>query len=241
MMIAALMLATLVCPQDQTSPPKSPKFETEAAQLLRDLDVLILQTKAAQDAAAAALRQAKRVERRANELKGLLVALAPSSKADPLDTIRARIMEASSDINLPAGEAALLTVEQEMQADQWKAKPGAAAMLAFARYRISENLQVQAEETGADREKLLARALQKLDAVLVATATTDVLDSGEGSSLRAAALVRVVQANDKLAAMPGALEQHRKAADDAMGALRRKHQAATMFDGQLCVEAARGR
>lgn len=146
--------------------------------------------------------------------------------------------------------AALRAIESELQVERVKAKPGAAALLGHVRYLLAEALrgiatQAQTRNRLSEAVDRMRDAAKKLEQVLLAP---DSADTGEASSLHAAALRRRVEIEASIYLGYRAMNQsshdatarrHRKNAEDAFEQLKKVHGDATLSDGQRVVDAVR--
>lgn len=191
-----------------------------------------------------------------NELRGQLAREVPVELPDALRPLREGVEKAAKLISLVEAERALSKLESDLEAATSEKVPGASQLLSLVRYRLADTLRQQmvanSGARGSDREneKLLKRSSAKFVEVTTGEddATTDV-----GSSLRAAALRRIVQVegalyiwNRELAkrhpsatSYPKNAKKHKQTADDAFKDLQRNHKDARLADGRLVVDVAR--
>jgi hypothetical protein len=189
------------------------------------------------------------------ELRDKAAAGIPSEQLDPQASFRPRILATTKLPSLSAEEEALLAIETELQTDKWRRCPGTAEVLAFARYRLADTLRQRAsaeieKNNSREGERLLLRATKRLADVLNAP---DAANTGEGSSLHAAALRRIVEIETVLydgyrrlaVQQPEARSHaenaraHREAGVQAFDKLKRVYPDATLPDGSRAVDAAR--
>jgi hypothetical protein len=172
------------------------------------------------------------------------------------DTLWQRILATPKLPSLGDVEAALVAIEAEQLTDKWKKNPAAEPLLGLTRYRLADTLRQEStveigqKNNSRAAEKLMLRACTKFNDVL---STVDSPNSGEGSSLHAVALRRVVQIQatlydgyrQMLAQQPSSqafadsARKYREASTQAFEKLRRLHPDATMPDGSSVVEVAR--
>lgn len=147
---------------------------------------------------------------------------------------------------------ALRALESELKADGTKSKPGAPALLGHVRYLLADAMRAEAMQAqGKNRDQeavgLLRDASKKFDEVL---GCPDSADTGEGSSLHAAALLRRIEIEAKLysafdalvqrqASDPSTAKRHLDNVKDALARLNKVFPDETSPDGQRVVDLAR--
>lgn len=190
-------------------------------------------------------------------LRSKIAAEAPAF-VDPVGQLADKVATVVRMHSLTDAEAALVQIEKSLLEEPMAKLQGAGTLLGVTRYRLAETLRHRSSsvelraKVGGEREaeKLLRRASAKLGEVLTCP---DAADTGEGSSLHAAALRRIVQIEATLydaykrlsEAQPTArtyaqsAKKHRDAAEAAFEKLGRLHPTATLPDGTPFVAAAR--
>lgn len=184
-----------------------------------------------------------------------LAAEAPVPATDPLADVREQLNTAAKAPSLADVQKAIEGIEKDLLADDKKGKPGVDSLLNLVRYRLADTLRQRAGleiKKGKDRdaERMMQRANTKYAEVL---AGEDSATSGEGSSLHAAALRRILQIEGSFyegykqlsARQPASTslaeraQKHRHAILETFEKLNRLHPDATLPDGQKVVDAAR--
>lgn len=185
------------------------------------------------------------------DLRARAIAELSAEQLGPLVPLRDKVLAAHRLPTLEDAEAELCRVHDQLAAEGVREQPGAARLRSFVSYCLGDILRQRAafeiQRRADDKEaaKLLRRASQTFAEVL---AGPDSADSGEGSSLHAAALRRIVQVEGALyvghrqlrgQANSKAARQHREAAQQAFERLGRVHADAVLPDGTSFVTAAR--
>lgn len=189
-------------------------------------------------------------------LRAKVAAEAPAQLVDPVGQLAVKVESVARMQSLTEAEQTLVQVEKALLDDTMRKQPGADRLLALTRYRTAEVLrhrsgvEIRVRDGDTEAEKLLRRACTKLNECVQ---LPDVADSGEGTSLHAAALRRIVNLEALLydgfkrlaEAQPTArthaqnAKKHREAAESAFERLRRLYATATLPDGVLFVDAVR--
>lgn len=189
------------------------------------------------------------------ELRQQAEARAGIEAVDPLAKVRKDILNAQRLPTLSNAEEALKAIEKDLQGEKWKKIAGADQMLGFARFRLAETLlqlagQQQDLDHGQAARQFVKRACDEYNEVLTGP---DAANTGEGSSLHATALWRIIvieanlyeslrklsEVNPGSQAVANEMRQHKAAAVKAFDGLRRRFPDATLADGRKVVEAAR--
>jgi hypothetical protein len=177
-------------------------------------------------------------------MRGDLVAEAPPPAAGGVTAFREAMLAARKLPTADAAAAKLRELEQSLLGSEVRNKPGAAAALGHARYLLADALREGAQARALG---LFQDASKKLDEVL---AGEDPSDTGEGTSLHAAALRRKVEIHGKLflayqakmRAEPGLAAKAREHGDKAESAFKRlgnQFGEAMLPSGERVVDAAR--
>lgn len=289
-LLVAVVFANVMLAQAPVTPERMDVAKEETARTVQQVDALLAQIGATQDAIARALAAAKAsaaqtegvgMERAARvtgelkarledlgstlgerttalkELRSRLAAEAPVKPAaeDELAAMRARLAAAQKEPALPDVQKGVEQIERELIGKEWKGRPGADELLAVVRFRLAETLRQRAMleiQKGRSREAegTYAIASEKYSAALTGA---DSPNSGEGSSMHAVALYRLVQINASLyaaykqlvtanpadATSRAKMNRYRAAAVDAFEKVSRLHPHATLADGRNVVEVAR--
>jgi len=241
---AAMRLA-----QDAEQHAKEAEIEAvvkAAAELQQQLDALAAAVNAATSERTTLLQR----------LREKAAAEAPASLLEDGSPQRNAITAATRLPSLQDAENALAKLEARFAGDDFRTDPEHELLLALTRYRLADVLRqrasavIRAKGGGQEAEALLQRAIRKYGDVLT---VPDVEDSGEGSSLHAAALRRVVQLHatlgegyrQKAAQQPGvrantdAVKLHREAAEQAFERIKRQFPDAVLPNGQRVVDVVR--
>jgi len=186
------------------------------------------------------------------ELRDKVAAEAPSPPPDPVAAIREKVLATSKMESLSDAQKALKAAERELSSDDVKGTDAAAKLLSIVRYRMGDTLLKQASlETGpVTRENLMNQAADKFND---ARKGKDSANTGEGSSLHAVALLRVVQIESALRnaykersdrqpeviSNMQAAKAHDEAAKQALGKIERLHSTETLPNGRKVVDEAK--
>jgi len=169
--------------------------------------------------------------------------------ASKIDAFRNRIVECEKSETLQTAERKIQEIEVELK----DAGPvGGEWLLGFARYRHGEIMRQRAALAARDRNALgnnesikqLKSAVRVFESVLD---TPDEASSGEGSSLHAVALLRVVQINASLfdaynrtnnRTNRKEAQPFRTKAEESLNLLKRRHADARLETGEGVVDLA---
>lgn len=198
------------------------------------------------------------LEQQAQTLRALrqkLALEAPVDAIDPMAPVRDRLTAAMREPSLADAQKAVEAIEKELRGDAMKDRPGIGRMLGLARYLVADVLRQRAvveikKGKDKDAERMMLRASEKYAEVL---SGEDSADSGEGTSLHAAALRRIVQVESSfhegykqlaakqpnVSAHAERVRKHRDAVLDALERLGRLHASALLPDGRGVAEVAR--
>lgn len=168
--------------------------------------------------------------------------------ASKIDALRNRIVDCEKSADLLTAEKQVQQIEVELSAKDAVSLVGGEWLLGFARYRHGEIKRQRAalharKGTASDNSesiKTLKNAVRVFESVLE---TPDVASSGEGSSLHAVALLRVVQINASLfdaysRAKSKEAQPFRAKAEESLDLMKRRHADARLATGEGVVELA---
>ncbi|MFO1052727.1 MAG: hypothetical protein U1F36_10980 [Planctomycetota bacterium] len=246
-MLAVQGSARIVTERSQSVAPKAKDAEMFAsATAAADLPARIAMMSSALAEQIQALR----------ELRRAIASELPAEAVDALAPLRARIDATGKMLSITDALAAMESIESELEDKKLQTVPGRDALLAFARYRTADTRRMQAaldiKVKSDDRrsESTLRRSLLEFAEVLDGP---DLTDTGEGSSLHAAALRRIIQINSSLyggykrlsaqqptsRAYADSARKYREALEIAVDQLRRVFPESTLPDGSRIVDAIR--
>lgn len=170
----------------------------------------------------------------------------PPAEEGSMPWFRERMVAATKLPKYEQSAATLRTLETELQAPANKAKPGADALLGHLRYLLAEAIRGEADiarSKSSDTKAvgLLRDAIKKFEDVL---RCADTADSGEGTSLHAAALRRRVEIEARLyiafrEVAPPTAKRHREAAEAAFVQLNKGYPDALLPSGERFVDVVR--
>lgn len=281
--IAKLALIAVAASIVTAQEANKPRPRLELAQALREVDSAIKSLQAAQQSLAEAARLARAAEQHAKEVEAEQVVNQASALRARVDSIEdavslqartlldtresaaaeapATLLEGRDEILLAASaktpeeaEVALNALEKQYT-ELDATDPKRATLLGFVRLQIGDTLRQRAAfyiriNNAVEGERILLRAARKYRDIL---SLTDFDAGSEGTSIHAAALLRVIQieANlyqgyrDMAEKQPTGTTHlanarvHREAAERAFENIKRNYGKARTANGSLFVEVAR--